>query len=113
MRYYGKVLGGALGWALLRHPLGLVIGVALGHVFDAGWLSTGGKLDADAAYRELGIAADASDEEVERAYRRLISEYHPDKVASAAREIRELAETRARAINTAYEAIQKQRRYRR
>jgi len=114
MNHYGKLLGGALGWVLMRHPIGAVLGIALGHVLDAGWLrGSDAQADHDAAYRELGVEPDASDEDVERAYRRLISEYHPDKVAGAAKEIRELAETRARAINTAYESIQKLRRYRR
>ena len=64
---------------------------------------------ADKDYATLGLTRDASDEEVERAYRRLMSQYHPDKVAGAAEEIRQIAEQRARAINTAYEAIQRQR----
>ena len=43
--------------------------------------------------------------EVEAAYRRLISQYHPDKVAGAAPELREQAEKRARQINAAYDRI--------
>jgi preprotein translocase subunit Sec63 len=62
-------------------------------------------------YAVLGIAQDASDEEVEQAYRRMISEYHPDRLASAARELRELAEVRAREINAAYETIKQLRRH--
>jgi hypothetical protein len=38
MRIYGKIFGAVLGWMLMRHPAGAVLGAALGHVFDAGWL---------------------------------------------------------------------------
>jgi hypothetical protein len=36
----------------------------------------------------LGLTAEASDAEIDQAYRRLISQYHPDKVAGAAPELR-------------------------
>lgn len=35
----GKFLGGLIGLALTRHWLGLVVGVALGHAWDQGWLT--------------------------------------------------------------------------
>ena len=123
MRIYGKVFGAILGWVLLRHPAGAVLGAVLGHVLDAGWLSTGradspaesarGDDALAAAYRVLGVSAKAADDEVEKAFRRRMSDYHPDKVAGAAEEIRQLAETRASEINTAYETIQKARRLQR
>ena len=49
----------------------------------------------------------SSDDDIEAAYRRQIAQYHPDKVAGAAKEIRELAEKRAADINAAYDQIQK------
>jgi hypothetical protein len=61
VRIYGKVFGGIIGWLVLRHPIGLVIGVALGHVLDAGWLNRGQPDDPlDGAYRTLGIERDAT-----------------------------------------------------
>lgn len=114
MRYYGKVLGAALGWMLMRHPIGALVGGLLGHAFDAGWLSrTGGRSEAvapDKAYAVLGVASDASDDDIDRAYRQLMGKYHPDKVAGAAEEIRAMAETRAREINGAYDRIREIRR---
>jgi DnaJ-class molecular chaperone len=108
MRWYGKLLGFIAGWLLLRHPAGALIGLLIGHAFDADWF----RLRKPSPYRELGLTEDASDAEVERAYRRLIAQYHPDKLVGVADDLRAQAEDKARRINAAYEAIQKQRRKR-
>jgi len=107
-RWYGKLLGVFAGAALLRaNPLlGAALGLLIGHAFDIDWF----QLRRDNPYAELGLTADASDAQVDQAYRRLISQYHPDKVAGAAPELRRQAETRARAINAAYDRIQTLRR---
>lgn len=104
-RWYGKLLGFIAGWLLLRHPFGAVAGLLIGHAFDADWLFP----RKAAPYRALGVAPDASDAEIDQAYRRLISQYHPDRVAGAAPELREQAERRAREINTAYDQIKTRR----
>ena len=103
MRWYGKLLGFVAGVLLFRpNPLfGALIGVLLGHAFDADWF----KLGKDLPYRELGVTRDATDAEIDLAYRRLISQYHPDKVAGAAPELRAAAEKKARQINAAYDRI--------
>lgn len=110
MRYYGKLLGFVAGWLLLKHPGGGVIGALVGHAFDADWLFAR-KPKAD-PYAVLGVDPQASDAEVERAYRRLITLYHPDRLEGTAPELREQAEAKARELNAAFEAIQKQRRRR-
>jgi hypothetical protein len=51
----------------------------------------------------LGVPRIATRDEVARAYKRRISEYHPDKVAQMGEEIRALAERRSKEINTAYD----------
>lgn len=49
----------------------------------------------------------ASTDDIQRAYKRLLGEYHPDKVASLGEELRALAEAKSKAINRAYdEAMQ-------
>jgi hypothetical protein len=112
VRWYGKLLGFIAGWLLLRHPGGALIGLLIGHAFDADWFGLERRRDHRRGehYRELGLDDDASDEEVERAYRRLIAQYHPDRLGGADEDRRNEAEQRASAINRAYEAIQKQRR---
>ncbi|UPG96610.1 J domain-containing protein [Luteibacter aegosomatissinici] len=55
----------------------------------------------------LNVAPDASREQIVDAYRRLIREHHPDRVANLGKEFRDLAERRASEINVAYdEALQ-------
>jgi hypothetical protein len=51
----------------------------------------------------LGVPATASKAEISAAYKRRISEYHPDKVMQMGPEIRALAEQRSKEINLAYE----------
>ena len=102
-RWYGKLLGAFAGAALLRsNPLlGLLVGLLLGHAFDNDWFR--GKQDDP--YRTLGLTDEATDGEVEQAYRRLMSQYHPDRLMGAATELQRQAETRAREINAAYDRI--------
>ncbi|MBD9369630.1 DnaJ domain-containing protein [Xanthomonas sp. XNM01] len=103
-RWYGKLLGVIAGALLFRpNPLfGAVIGLLIGHAFDSDWFRIGKR---ENPYRELGLTSDASDAEIDLAYRKLISQYHPDRMAGAAPELRAQAEQRARAINAAYDRI--------
>ena len=59
----------------------------------------------DLAGAVLGLTDEATDAEVDLAYRRLIAQYHPDRLAGAATELQRQAETRAREINAAYDRI--------
>lgn len=56
----------------------------------------------------LGVSTTASWDEIQSAYRKRAAEYHPDKVATSAKEIQDLAQTRLKAINEAYSALSKQ-----
>ena len=106
-RWYGKLLGFLAGAALLRpNPLlGALLGLLIGHAFDVNWFSGMAKLSRDNPYAVLGLTSDASDAEIDQAYRRLISQYHPDKLSGAAVELRRQAETKAGQINGAYDRI--------
>ncbi|WP_129141298.1 co-chaperone DjlA [Modicisalibacter coralii] len=63
------------------------------------------------AYRVLGVERDASDAEIKRAYRRLMSQNHPDKLAGKGlpESMREMAEARTREITHAYDQIKQAR----
>ena len=58
-------------------------------------------------YSVLGVSPNASDEEVKRAYRELARKYHPDNYQD--NPLADLAEEKMKAVNEAYDAIQKQR----
>jgi len=63
------------------------------------------------AYNILGVTSSASDAEVKKAYRRLMSQHHPDKLASQGmpESMREIAEQRTREIRSAYDTITRAR----
>jgi DnaJ like chaperone protein len=65
----------------------------------------------DQAYAQLGLTRKASDDEIKKAYRKLVSQYHPDKLVSRGlpEEMMEMAKNRVRDINTAYDRIKQAR----
>ena len=119
MKGRGKALGLAVGLVLTlltRRWWFLPIGLAVGFLYDGGFFDARGKGAATPPappptdpYVVLGISPEASNEEVEQAWRRRMQEYHPDRVANAAPELRELAGRRAREANAAWESIRRQR----
>lgn len=57
----------------------------------------------------LGVSKDASPDAIKRAFRKEIAGYHPDRVEGLGRELRELAEQKAKEINFAYAAAKRER----
>ena len=63
------------------------------------------------AYAALGVTPDASAAEIKRAYRKLISQNHPDKLAARGlpESMRAVAEERSRELNSAYDLVKSAR----
>ncbi len=63
------------------------------------------------AHEILGVNPDAGMQEVKRAYRRLMSQHHPDKLIARGmpKEMLEMAKEKSQAIRSAYEVISKTR----
>ena len=63
--------------------------------------------DEDDPYVILGIESDISDADLKRAYRRIASQNHPDRLIArgAPAEIQRLADEKMAAINIAYSQI--------
>ena len=60
-----------------------------------------------AACQTLGVKSDAGNEEIKHAYRRLMKQYHPDRLVASGlpEEMLKLAQEKAKQINVAYETI--------
>ena len=67
--------------------------------------------ETDHYYAVLGCSKSDSIEDIKKSYRKLVFEYHPDKIASKGlpEEFNKLAHEKFREINEAYEAIKKER----
>jgi DnaJ like chaperone protein len=65
----------------------------------------------NAAYDALGVTEAASDTDIKKAYRKLISEYHPDKLMGQGvpEDMIKVATERTQEIQTAYDLIKKMR----
>lgn len=63
------------------------------------------------AYRTLGVSADTPAADLKKAYRKLMSQHHPDKLMASGVSERELqrAKERTQQIQTAYDLVSKQR----
>lgn len=60
-------------------------------------------------YAVLGIDRSADERTIKRAYRKLISEHHPDRLGDLPEDMRKRAESRASEINAAYDRIKEAR----
>ncbi len=65
----------------------------------------------DDAYKALGVTKDSSDAEIKRAYRKLMSQYHPDKLTGQGmpEDMIAMATEQAKEIQLAHDLIEKHR----
>jgi DnaJ like chaperone protein len=77
--------------------------------FGGGKVSTASALDD--AYKALGVTKDSSDAEIKRAYRKLMSQYHPDKLMGQGmpEDMIAMATEQAKEIQLAHDLIKKHR----
>ena len=73
--------------------------------------TTPARNSASEAYKILGVKASNSDDEIKKAYRRLISQHHPDKLVSKGlpEEMIKIATARTHEIRQAYELLKEKR----
>lgn len=77
--------------------------------FGGGQVATADALDD--AYKALGVGKDSTDAEVKRAYRKLMSQYHPDKLIGQGmpEDMIAMATEQSKEIQLAYDMIKKSR----
>ncbi len=77
--------------------------------FRAGKPDTAAALDD--AYKALGVTKENTDQEIKRAYRKLMSQYHPDKLIGQGlpKDMIDVATEQAKEIQLAHDLIQKTR----
>ena len=65
----------------------------------------------EGAYKAIGVTAEQSDQEIKRAYRKLMSQYHPDKLIGQGvpEDMIKVATEQAQEIQVAYDLIKKHR----
>ncbi len=61
--------------------------------------------DREDCYQILGVASDASLEDIKQAFRKKALDYHPDRVVGVSESVRRLAEEEMKKINRAYEVL--------
>ncbi len=73
--------------------------------FASGQTPTASRLDD--AYKALGVSKESSDHEIKRAYRKLISQYHPDKLIGQGvpEDMIAVATEQAKEVQVAYDLI--------
>lgn len=101
-------IAGYLGYdpATFKHMLDMVLNQS--H-FSGGKVTTEAALDD--AYKALGVGKESTDQEIKRAYRKLMSQYHPDKLMGQGvpEDMIAMATEQAKEIQLAYDMIKKNR----
>jgi DnaJ-domain-containing protein 1 len=100
------VLAGIIGFIVIWYLMGLIT-----EKFSTGPAPSAPPSSSSQSQSEwaevLGVAPDASRDEIKRAYLRKIEEFEPGRLATLGPEMRKLAEERLQQINLAFDAAER------
>lgn len=68
-----------------------------------------GEDEVQKALKVLGLNSTVSSSEIKKAYRKLMRDYHPDKVSTLGEALQKLAEEKSKEINSAYDLLKERR----
>lgn len=117
----GRVAGFVIAALIFKHPVMILLGFAVGWWFDKQQKNAAGSSEepfnyssntsAQAplaqAFQLLGVAETASEKDIKKAYKKRISQHHPDKVVArggSEQEVRQATE-KVQEIQAAYQLI--------
>lgn len=95
----------------------VVVGLVLWFLSGFRWAPGGGfsggggtaqkepETESSDPYALLGVDSGAGPDEIRAAYRRMVAQYHPDKVSHLGKEFQEMAHQKLIAIQQAYEVL--------
>jgi len=86
----------------------IVVALVLLCRFSTVWIACAGG-GVDNPHKVLGVSRRASFKEIQRCYRKLCLEYHPDKNVQKSKKERSVAEAKFKLVREAYDAIQSKR----
>ena len=103
-----KEVAGRLGYSQIAFRQ--LLEMVLNQAHFAGGQSTSASALED-AYKALGVSKENTDQEIKRAYRKLMSQYHPDKLMGQGvpEEMIAVATEQAQEVQTAYDLIKRHR----
>ena len=67
--------------------------------------------DVSSQYKVLELDENATNEEIKKAYRKMMIKYHPDKISQMGSEFQKGAKEKFQKVQDAYEAIKKERNF--
>jgi len=104
-----KDIAGRLGYS--RAAFDRLLDMVINQTHFAGGQSASSADALEDAYKALGVSRDSSDKEIKRAYRKLMSQYHPDKLMGQGlpEDMISVATEQAKEVQTAYDLIKKHR----
>ena len=103
-----KEVAGRLGYSQIAFDQ--LLDMVMNQAHFAGGQSTSASA-LDDAYKALGVSKESTDQEIKHAYRKLMSQYHPDKLMGQGvpEEMIAVATEQAKEVQTAYDLIKKNR----